>query len=396
MEPTVLKFGGTSVNTPGNRLFAASHIQKKIEAGEYPVVVVSAIGRRSMPYATDMLLDFALDTHSKLSPREHDLLVSCGEIISAVIMVQTLASLNIKASALTGAQAGIITDKSFGQGSVKKVIPSRIIRLIERGVVPIIAGFQGITEDGEVTTLGRGGSDTTASIVAVAINAKTIEIFSDVDGIMTADPKIVSNPNIIAQVSYDEVCELAYKGSKVVHPQCVETAKEARIPIMIKSNFSHSPGTLVHVIKNDCPVTAVASRQNIVFAHITPQSYGDYSTGLRIFELLATQKISVDFVDIRPNEITFIIERSFKKKVESILYENNFVFSLKSDFAKVSVVGSGMTGEPGILSKIIDTLINEDICIFQITDSYTSISCLIKQEQENRAITSLHASFGLS
>ncbi|MFW5992163.1 MAG: aspartate kinase [Halanaerobiaceae bacterium] len=400
MKKIVQKFGGTSLDTSDKRLKAAKNIKCALDSDFSPIVIVSAMGRLGKPYATDTLLNLAKKIKPEIPAREKDLLMSCGEIISTVIMVQTLAEIGVEASALTGAQAGIETDANFGEAAVLNVNPERIYQLLKTGTVPIIAGFQGITEEGEITTLGRGGSDTTASIVAAAVQALFIEIYTDVEGVMTADPGLVEKARILDKVSYNEVCELAYQGARVLHPRAAEIAMENNIPIKVKSVFSENSGTVIHnfnmrKIKGDKPVTGVASRSNIVFVKITPDNPVEYAKGLSSFNLLASSNISVDFINIRPEAISFVITEDKAQKVEDILSDHDYNYEIADTYVKVSVVGGGMTGRPGVMARIVDALSRENISIYQTTDSHTTISCLIKKEDEKRALNTLHDVFKL-
>lgn len=241
MKKIVQKFGGSSLNTAEKREMVVKHIKKAIDNGYKPAVVVSAMGRLGEPYATDTLIQLASEIHPDIDKREKDLLMSCGEIISTIVLVQTLKKHNISAIALTGAQAGIYTDDNFGEAEIEKVIPEKVNKALMEGKIPVIAGFQGITADGDITTLGRGGSDTTASVIAAAIGALYIEIYTDVAGVMTADPGMVESARILEVVSYNEVCELAYQGARVIHPRAAEIAMAEGIPIKIKSTFHDGP-----------------------------------------------------------------------------------------------------------------------------------------------------------
>lgn len=400
MKKIVQKFGGTSLDTAEKREMAVRHIKNAIKSKHLPVVVVSAMGRAGKPYATDTLIKLAEGVHFEIDAREKDLLMSCGEIISAVIMVQTLQNEGIEAVALTGAQAGIYTDNSFGESKINKVDPERVLKILEEGKTPVIAGFQGVTEDGEVTTLGRGGSDTTASVIAAAIDALYIEIYTDVAGVMTADPQLVNKARILDQVSYNEVCELAYQGARVIHPRAAEIAMKEGIPIKVKSTFEEKPGTLIHNqglrgIKGDSPVTGVTSRHNIVFIKIKPSKPAEYATGLIVFNILANHGISVDFINIRPKAISFIVESRNQDKVINLLDDYEFDFGVKKDLIKVSIVGGGMTGRPGVMARLVEALNSKKIDIYQTTDSHTTISCLIKREREKEALNVLHDAFSL-
>lgn len=401
MKKIVQKYGGSSLNTVEKRELVVKHIKKAIDNGYKPAVVVSAMGRLGEPYATDTLIQIASDIHPDIDRREKDLLMSCGEIISAIVLVQTLKKHGISAIALTGAQAGIYTDENFGEAEIEKVIPEKVNKALMDGQIPVIAGFQGISWDGEITTLGRGGSDTTASVIAAAIGALYIEIYTDVAGVMTADPSLVESARILEVVSYNEVCELAYQGARVIHPRAAEIAMVEGIPIKIKSTFEDGPGTLINSngmrsIKGDRPVTGVASRRNIIFIKIIPEEPAEYATGLRVFNLLAEKGISVDFINIRPEASSFIIDSKDKEKVLGLLREQNFIYELRDDLVKVSVVGGGMTGRPGVMAKIVEALNIKRIKIYQTTDSHTTISCLVQREQEKDALNALHKIFELN
>ena len=400
MKIIVQKFGGTSLDTAEKRGMAVEHIKSAKELGYLPVVVVSAMGRAGKPYATDTLIEIAEEACFNINPREKDLLMSCGEIISAVIMVQSLQKAGLAANALTGAQAGIITNDNFGESEITKVDPMRILKCLKEGIIPVLAGFQGITPDGEITTLGRGGSDTTASVVAAAIDALYIEIYTDVEGVMTADPNLVENARILDKVSYNEVCELAYQGARVIHPRAAEIAMKENIPIKIKSNFNKNSGTLIHNqglrgIKGNRPVTGVTSRRNIAFIKISPQKPAEYATGLIVFKILAGHGISVDFINIRPEVISFVVEARYSEKVKQLLEKYDFAFDFNDGYVKVSVVGGGMTGRPGVMARLVEALNQEEVEIYQTTDSHTTISCLIRVEQEKESLNALHKAFKL-
>ncbi|MBE6049002.1 MAG: aspartate kinase, partial [Clostridium sp.] len=218
MKIIVQKFGGTSVSTKERRKNVIKKVKKAMQDGFSPVVVVSAMGRKGEPYATDTLLSLVTDSFKKENKLAADLLMCCGEFISSVVMSNDLEDSGIEAVPLTGGQAGIITDDNFNSASLKDVKNKKILQILSEGKVPVVTGFQGMTEDGFFTTLGRGGSDTSAAILGVALEAEKIEIYTDVDGIMTADPRIVKDASLINVISYDEVFQLADQGAKVIHP----------------------------------------------------------------------------------------------------------------------------------------------------------------------------------
>ena len=217
MKIVIQKFGGTSVSTKENREKVMAKVKESIDNGYSPVVVVSAMGRKGSPYATDTLLSLVNENFIKENKLAADLLMCCGEIISSVVMSSDMSSKNIDAFPMTGGQAGVITNKNFGEATLISTNEKEILDVISQGRVPVVTGFQGITENGYFTTLGRGGSDTTASILGVMLDAERIEIYTDVDGVMTADPRIVKSASVIDIISYDEVFQLADQGSKVIH-----------------------------------------------------------------------------------------------------------------------------------------------------------------------------------
>ncbi len=245
MNTVVLKFGGTSLSSYERRLLAFKKVENVIDKGSFPVVVVSAIGRKGDPYATDTLIDFIKAQYNSPKPRDMDLLLSCGEIISSVLFSTLLNANGYKSAALTGWQAGIITDSNYGEAKVLKIKTEYILQCIRNNVIPVITGFQGINENGEITTLGRGGSDTTASLIGGALNAKAIEIFTDVDGVMTADPKVEKNAKVINSLSYNEVYKIAKLGANVLTPDSIKIAEKNEIPLYVKNTLSDCQGTLI-------------------------------------------------------------------------------------------------------------------------------------------------------
>ena len=395
MKIVIQKFGGTSLQNAEIRNKAAEHVATSIKDGFSPVVVVSAMGRKGDPYSTDTLLEIAASSFENISPREKDMLMSCGELISAVVMVQTLKQKGINAVALNGLQSGIITDENFNQANIQKVIPDNILNVINNDNVPVVPGFQGISENGEITTFGRGGSDTTASVLATALKADHIEMYSDVEGILTADPRQIFDARHIPKTSYIEAVEMANKGANVIHPHAVQIAFQYKIPIKLFSTSNNIKSTTIFEMKNDRPVTGITSKTNIIYTRIFPQNDKIHETGLNIFQTLSIQNISVDFIDITPDLISFIVDEDKEDKFIGILEDNNYEFKTEKDFSKISVVGSGMTGMPGVMAKIVKALSSKDIMIYECTDSYTTISCLVKSVDEIEAIIALHKEFEL-
>ena len=249
----VQKFGGTSVDTDEHRQMAARKVLAARDAGYDPVVVVSAIGRRGAPYATDTLVQELkqIDPTAPPNPRELDMMMACGELISTAVMASTLQSMGSESLAISGGQAGIITDGEYGNARILSINPHSIWKAIERGQIPVVCGFQGVTsvteeaEHGSITTLGRGGSDTTAAALGAALDACGVEIYTDVNGVKTADPDMVANAKTLPICTYAEVAEMAHLGAKVVHPRAAEIAMHYGIPLWVKSTFTEDPGTLI-------------------------------------------------------------------------------------------------------------------------------------------------------
>ncbi|MDF2571267.1 MAG: Aspartate kinase, partial [Sporomusa sp.] len=316
MRIIVQKFGGTSVASPEVRELVLRKVERARDQGFSPVVVVSAMGRQGAPYATDTLIGIARAAYKDIAARELDQIMYCGEIISAVVMAGTLQAAGMDAVMLTGGHAGIITDANFNNARILKCDPTRIISLLKQGKVPVVCGFQGMTGDGEFTTLGRGGSDTSASALGASLNAELVEIYTDVDGIMTADPRIVDNAKILDCISYGEVCQLAHQGAKVIHPRAVEIAMQKNIPLIVKSTFSDAPGTLItNIAKEDTDGAAVIDRvatgvtylTNIVQIKVHLDETMASDAAFKVFKTLADSDISVDLINVHPGQIMFTI-----------------------------------------------------------------------------------------
>ena len=406
MRILIQKFGGTSVATADRRSQAASKVLEAVHSGCSPVIVVSAIGRSGDPYATDTFLGMVKGIYPDLPKRELDLLMSCGEIISGTILVSTLNSLGLEAVLFTGGQAGIITDKEFGDARIVRVEPGAILEQLSQGKVVVVAGFQGMSEDGQVTTLGRGGSDTTASALGVALNAEAIDIYTDVEGIMTADPRIVEDARILDTMTYNEICQMAYQGAKVIHPRAVEIAMQQNIPLRIKSTFSDAPGTLVtnmHPdrgagtdITTDRILTGIAHTPNVTQLRVlTGDTQDKHLTDKRIFKALALADISVDFISVQPEAVLFTVRDDIASKAVKILQNMGFEPGAISSCAKVSIVGAGIAGVPGVMADMVEALSDAGVTILQSADSHTTIWVLVHKEDMVTAVQTLHKKFQL-
>lgn len=402
----VQKFGGTSVATAERRASVASKVSDAVHSGYSPVIVVSAIGRSGDPYATDTFLSMIKEICSDLPKRELDLLMSCGEVISGTILVSTLNSLGFEAVLFTGGQAGIITDKEFGDARIVRVEPGRILEQLAKGKVVVVTGFQGTTEDGQITTLGRGGSDTTASALGVALDAEAIDIYTDVEGIMTADPRIVEDARTIDTVTYNEICQMAYQGAKVIHPRAVEIAMQRNIPLRIKSTFSNAPGTLVtnmHPdrgvrtdITSDRIITGIAHTPNVTQIRVLTGDVQDqHLTDKRIFKAMALADISVDFISVQPEAVLYTVRDEVASKAVKILLNMGFEPGVVPSCAKVSIVGAGIAGVPGVMADMVEALSDAGVTILQSADSHTTIWVLVHKEDMVTAVQTLHQKFRL-
>lgn len=401
MGIVVQKFGGTSVSERAVRALAIEHIEDALSAGHQVVVVVSAMGRTGDPYATDTLLGL-IGGEDEMTARDSDLLVSCGETISSVVFGAMLRGQGHDVVVLTGAQAGIQTSVQFGNARIAEIDPARILRELEAGKIVVVGGFQGITEDGETTTLGRGGSDTTATALGVALNAEYIDIFTDVDGIMTADPRIVDNAVRLAHVTYSEICNFAYQGAKVIHPRAVELAMQKNIPIRVRSTRSKDPGTLVtsapHQLEarptQDRILTGITHSSRLTQVKVMRTDLRpDFQTS--VFQSMAQCNISVDFFNATPTEVVFTVPESQTRYAVATLRELGLQVETVPQVAKVASVGAGIHGVPGVMARIVEALAENGIEILQSADSNTTIWCLVHERDVVTAVRAIHEKFDL-
>lgn len=443
MKIKVMKFGGTSVRTPEARMRAALRVISAVEQGYLPVVVVSAIGRKGEPYATDTLISMIneIDPSVKPDQRELDLLMACGEILSSVIFAHTLKALGHKSMSMRGGQAGIRTDGTYGNARILAVNPLGLFEAVKRGYIPVVCGFQGVWTQGglpgaELTTLGRGGSDTTASAVAAALRAEACEIYTDVDGVKTADPDFVPEAPTLNKVTYDEVAELAYLGAKVVHPRAAEIAMRFDVPLWVKNTFTDHPGTEV-VQREDFPgrrVTGVSHTGKLVHLQFDLDCIDDPHKRVfqsRVYEMLAREGINLHMVDLSPESIGFAIPREQFPAVED-LFDGLVVpiadgekkiyvlrrrdkptvaaetqlrllaplgepvdvpYVVTEGATMVSLVGHEYMQQPGVFERVLTTLHENQVPVMQVSDSDFSLSCLIPESELRKAVVTLHERF---
>lgn len=403
MKIIVQKFGGTSVRDENGRKHAFKHISQALEEGYKVVTVVSAMGRKGEPYATDTLLSLVNDKQFHISKREKDLLLSCGELISAVVFSNMLNEAGIEAAALTGAQAGFLTNDDFTNAKIIEMNCERVLKELREHDVVVVAGFQGQTKNGDTTTLGRGGSDTSASALGVALNADYIDIFTDVEGIMTADPRIVKDARPLDVVTYNEICNMAYQGAKVIHPRAVEIAMHAKVPLRVRSTYSDGTGTLVTAYEGavqgqdvqERPVTGIAHVSNVTQIKVMAKD-GPYDLQAQVFKEMANEKISVDLINISPTGVAYTVSDDVADLAIEVLRKIGYEPFVTRHCAKVSIVGAGMTGVPGVTSRIVTALSEAGIQILQSADSHTTIWMLVNESDLVEAVNALHSAFELS
>jgi aspartate kinase len=384
-----------------SRRLIAARVSEAMGEGFSPVIVVSAMGRAGDPYSTDTLIALAKSEYTSSDAREIDLIMSCGEVISSVLVCNALKAHGLKATAIAGGQIGIITDDMYNNATIRDVDPRPILDRLEAGRVVVVAGFQGTSRSGDITTLGRGGSDTSAVALGVALKAELVEIYKDVDGIKTADPRVVPAARTISQLTYDETFHMANEGARVIHPRAVEIARRYDMPIRVRSAFDGSPGTLVARDKA-CwseagaarPVTGVThvrglSRVSVSHLQNSPVSH------TRIFRSLADAGVSIDMISVMPEVCSFVVSQELADRATTIITEIGVQPEVARDCAKVSIVGWGIQDLPGIMASVSEALQDAGVDILQTSDSHVTISCLIRSTDLETSARALHRRFGL-
>ena len=405
MALIVQKYGGTSVGSIERIKIVAQHIKETAEKGNKVVAIVSA-----MAGETDKLIKMAKELSKRPSEREMDLLLSSGERISSALVAIRLNEIGAKAVAMTGRQCGIVTDEIHTKARIRSIDAKKIFEHLDNGEIVIVAGFQGISETtGDVTTLGRGGSDTTAVAIAAALKADVCEIYTDVDGIYTADPRIVKDARKLDKISYCEMMELASLGAKVLQIRSVEFGMKYNVPIMVLSSFTFNPGTLVTKEDEEMEkivVSGVAHDKNQARLKINKVK-DEPGVAAKIFDEIARNNINVDMIvqnvsdDGKTTDISFTVPRDDADKAFEILQNlakelNAGEVSINKDVAKVSIVGVGMRSHPGVAAKMFNTLAKENINIRAITTSEIKVSCLIDEKYTELAVRALHDAFELN
>ena len=392
----ILKFGGTSLETPALREIAIARIRDEQERGCTPVAVVSAMGRSPEPYATDTLLSLA---GVRSGTRAADLLASCGEVVSAAIFAAALEEHGIAAVPLTGAQAGIVTNGNHGDARISRVEPSRVRDILEVGAIPVVAGFQGTTEDGEITTLGRGGTDLTAIALGHALDAERVDIYTDVSGAMTGDPRRIEGAHTIERASLEEMTELAQHGAKVMHHKAADFAQRTNTPYAIKG-LRTGEGTVVDdSIEHDKPVTGVTASGRVTWIRVIRGDVEDrqrrMQVELQMFQRIAGAGISIDQVTINQAGVMFVVEGDRGSEIRELLGDLNLAVRVREGCSKLSVVGAGMRYAPGVIHGIVQALSQADVEIIHCTDSNITVSVLVPSADAHRAEQAVHDRFHL-
>jgi aspartate kinase len=402
MPLVVQKFGGSSVGDADRIRAVADHVARTRRSGDDVAVVVSAMGK-----TTDDLVRLASDVSASRPPRELDMLLSSGERISMALLCMALSDLDVPAFSYTGSQAGIITDTTHTRAKIVEVRGDRLRAALDQGAVPVVAGFQGVSTDRDVTTLGRGGSDTTAVALAAALGADVCEIYTDVSGVFSADPRVVPQARKLARVSYEEMLEIAATGGRVLALRSVEFARNHHVPLHVRSSFTWEPGTWVDeedVSMEQALVTAVT--HELAEAKVTVTGVPDRpGSAARLFRGLAERSVNVDMI-VQNTSLHGTTDISFTVPSYDLAVSTQVAESLvpelgatgvvtDADVARVSLIGAGMKTHPGVTALTFETLAAHDINIEMISTSSIRISCMVRSEVVEDAVRALHAAFEL-
>ena len=402
MALVVQKFGGTSVADIDKIKYVAAKAIWEKKAGNEVVVVLSA-----MAGETDRLIALAHKAAESPNEREYDSLISTGEHVTVSLLAIVLNAMGYRAKSFLGFQVKILTDKAYKKARISLIDTEAIKKELKHGTIVIVAGFQGVDEDNNITTLGRGGSDTSAVALAAALNADQCDIYTDVDGVYTTDPNVCNNARRLDKISYDEMLEMAMTGAKVLQPRSVEMAKKYNVPVYVKSTFSDKGGTLVTKEDKDMEkeiisgITYDRDQAKITVVHV-PDKPG---VAASLFTPLSEHNISVDMIIQNVSaegftDLTFTVSKKEMKEAQKIVNATAKAVGAKKvevddDVAKVSIIGVGMVSHSGVAAKMFTTLANEGVNIIMISTSEIKISCIIQRKYTELAVTALHDAFGL-
>lgn len=403
MNTIVMKFGGTSVATPEKIIGVAKRAIREKELGNRVVIVVSAMGK-----TTDTLLGLASEISGEPPKREMDMLLATGEQVTISLLAMAFKALGHEALSFTGWQAGIETESVPRNARIEQIHTERLQNVLDNGYFCVVAGFQGVDKIGNITTLGRGGSDTTAVALAAALRAGKCEIYTDVDGVYTSDPRFVKGARKLQQISYDEMLELANLGAGVLHPRAVEFAKNNNVPLSVRASYSDEPGTIIQevvTVEKNLIVRGVAFEPGI--ARITVSYKKAFNGSLaNIFTKLAENHIDVDIIvqsiseELQPS-VSFSIKQDSLEDARRVLenHQEEIGF-LKADFeiglSKVSIVGSGMVSNPGVAARMFDILRRQEIPVKMVSTSEIKISVVVPEKDMEKSANALHNEYGLS
>ncbi|TLS52984.1 aspartate kinase [Paenibacillus antri] len=402
MALVVMKFGGSSVGDAERMKRVAKRVVEKKREGNRVVVVVSAMGD-----TTDDLIDLSKQLTDQPSAREMDMLLTTGEQVSVALLSMTIHTHGEGAVSYTGWQAGMTTEAAHGRARISDIRPDRIHKALDEDKIVVVAGFQGMTEDGEITTLGRGGSDTTAVALAAALKADLCEIYTDVDGIYSTDPRIVKVARKLNEISYDEMLELANLGAAVLHPRAVEYAKHYSVPLVVRSSFTYNEGTIVKEdasMEQGVVVSGIAYDKNV--ARISILGVKDVPGQLaKVFTALGDAGINVDIivqsgVQNGKADFSFSTGSSDAEQAVTILrgMQNDVGFddvTSETNLVKVSIVGAGMVSNPGVAAKMFDAISSQGVSIKMVSTSEIKVSCVIDADKFQDVVRACHTAYGL-
>ena len=397
MRVVVMKFGGTSVATAESRQMMVSNVKESLRRGNKPVVVVSAMGRKPEPYATDSLLSLVTEFEEVTSPLELDTLMACGETISSIVVSHTFRAEGWMSRSFNGRQAGVETTSTPGNGRILNIDPEPLMSFLAAGGIPVVTGFQGVDADGETITLGRGGSDTSAVALGAALRAHFVEIYTDVDGVMTSDPRVYSEAEILTQINFEEMGELASSGAKVVHPRAIEMADNHGVPVWIKNTLRSGGGTFMaravphQAYESNRAVTGISHKYGMTGLVM---DVSDRAFQVEVLRSFAEAGLNLDLINVTPLRLYAILESSsFEKRGHQLLNDLGIECQQTDGCAKLSLVGAGMRGTPGVMAQVLDCLHQVGITVIHSTDSNITISLLVKESEVAKAVGALHKQF---
>ncbi|MCA9775063.1 MAG: aspartate kinase [Candidatus Eremiobacteraeota bacterium] len=397
MRIVVMKFGGTSVATPEARQRIVDKVQECRRKGNRPVVVVSAMGRKPSPYATDSLISLVEEFAEYSNIAELDQLMACGETLSAIVVSHTFRKNDIPSRSFDGRQAAIETTEDHGNAKIVYIDPEPLLIYLQTGGVPVVTGFQGVSSHGEVTTLGRGGSDTSAVALGAALKAHFVEIYTDVDGVMTADPRVYSEAEVLEEINFQEMGELASEGAKVIHPRAVEMADVHGVPVWIKNTLTEHPGTYMaravprQGYERDRVVSGIAHVFGMTGLVL---ELSDRGAQVDVLNKFAERGVNLDLINVTERRLYAILTtKSFESSGKALLDELGLEHKFTHGCAKLSIVGAGMRGTPGVMAGMLGSLHDAGVNVIHSTDSDITISVLVPEKDVPAAVSALHNKF---